>query len=97
MKKWFAKISCGIGMTCHELIESDTEDNAERIARDICIDWASSYGYYQDEGYFGDFDQLYREDSEEENEDGEMEYGEVSELDYYVVEYDPEEHDGYLY
>lgn len=97
MKKWFAKISCGAGMTCYETIEAPNKDKAERLAREECIDWASSFGYYQDLDYFGDNDQLYREDSEEENEDGGIEYTVTSELVYYVEEYIPEEHDDYLY
>lgn len=93
MKKWFATISCGNGMTKHELIEFDTYEEADSWAREDCVDFATSYGYYQDLDYFGDLDQLYREDSWCDEEE---EYTDVSELDYHVCEYDPEEHEGYL-
>ncbi|CAM0058941.1 hypothetical protein VPHK406_0182 [Vibrio phage K406] len=93
MTKWFATISCGNGMTKWELIEEPDYDSADRWAREDCIDFASSYGYYQDLDHFGDYDQLYKEDSWcDEEED----YMDITELDYFVVEYDPEEHDGYL-
>lgn len=92
-QNWFATISCGHGMTKWELIENCTFEEAESWAREDCIDWASSFGYYQDGDYFADNDQLYKEDSW--NEDT-KEYTDIAELDYYVEEYDPEEHDGYL-
>lgn len=92
-KKWFATISCGNGMTKWELIEGLSYDEAECWAREDCIDFASSYGYYQDIDYFGDHDQLYKEDSWCEEEEA---YTDIAELDYYIEHYDPEEHDGYL-
>ena len=92
-QKWFAEISCGNGMTKWELIEDCDYEQAESWAREDCVDWASSFSYYQDEDYFGDLDQLYKEGSWDEESE---EYGDVSELDYYVEEYDPEEHDDYL-
>lgn len=92
-EKWFATISCGNGMVKWELIEGLTYDEAERWAREDCIDFASGYGYYQDIDYFGDYDQLYKEDSWCEEEES---YTDIAELDYYIEHYDPEEHDGYL-
>lgn len=90
-QKWFAEISCGNGMTKWELIEGCDYEEAERLAREDCIDFAQECGYEQDEDYFGELDSLGK-DWDEETE----EYGDVSELDYYVEEYDPEEHDDYL-
>jgi hypothetical protein len=93
VNKWFATISCGNGMTKWELISGGTLEEAEKWAREDCIDWASAFGYYQDCDHFGDYDQLGREDSWCDEEE---EYFDRSELDYYVVPYDPEEHDDYL-
>ncbi len=93
MNKYFATISCGNGMTTRMLLEAADESKAESEARDECIAWASSFGYYQDYDYFGDNDQLAKEDSFCDEEE---EYTDVSELEYCVVEYNPEEHDGYL-
>jgi len=92
--KWIAKLSCGNRMGSAELIEADTEEDADALARQFCIDLASIYGYYQDLDLFGDYDQLYEEASWDEDEE---EYTNISELEYYVEIYDPEEHDGELY
>ncbi len=94
MNKYFATISCGNGMTTREIIEAESESAADTEARALCIEWASSFGYCQDIDHFGDYDQLYQEDSFCEDEDT---YTDISELEYYVCEYDPEEHNGYLY
>lgn len=94
MIKWVAKLSCGNGMNAAELIEAGTEEAADMLARQFCIDLASSYGYYQDLDLFGDYDQLYNESSWDEDDE---EYTDISELEYYVEIYDPEEHDGHLY
>ncbi len=93
-KNWFSKISCGHGMTKYELIENKTYDQADQWAREDCIEWASSYGYYTDLDYFGDLDQLYRDGSWDEETE---EYLDVTELDYYIEEYNPEKHDDHLY
>ena len=94
MKKWFAKMSCGNGMNSAELVEAKTEEDADSVARELCIDLASSYGYYQDIDLLGDYDQVYNEDSWDEDAE---EWTDIQELEYYVEEYDPEEHNGYLY
>lgn len=96
MKKkrtWFATISCGNGMTKWEKYENMTQEEADNHARLDCIDWAECFGYYQDIDYFGDYDQLGKDSSWDDETE---EYYDVSELEYYVEEYDPEEHDGYL-
>ena len=92
-KKWFATLSCGLGMVQWEIVEAYTYKEADREARQLCIDFASSYGYEQDYEYFGDYDQLCKEDSWCEEEE---EYTDISELDYFVEDYNPEEHGGYL-
>ena len=92
-QNWFATISCGNGMTKWELIEDCTFSEAEEWAREDCIDWAQGFGYYQDLDYFGDYDQLYKDGSWDEDTE---EYTDVAELDYCVEEYNPEEHDDYL-
>tara|TARA_Y100000588_G_scaffold170332_1_gene184139 strand:- start:8702 stop:8992 length:291 start_codon:yes stop_codon:yes gene_type:complete len=92
-RTWFAKISCGAGMTKWEKYENMTQAEADDHARLDCIDWAESFGYYQDIDYFGDYDQLGKDGSWDDETE---EYGDISELEYYVEYYDPEEHDGYL-
>ncbi len=91
--KFFGTVTFGNGATQWELIEADSPEEADRMLREVCIDFASSYGYDQNVGYFGDYDQLCNEDSWCEEE---REYTDIGELDYYAVGYDPEEHDGYL-
>lgn len=94
MKKrrtWFATISCGVGMIKWEKYENMTSEEATDYARSDCIDFSQEYGYEQDEDHFSELDSLGRNWDEETEE-----YEDVSELDYYIEEYDPEEHDGYL-
>lgn len=93
-KKYFIKCSVGAGMNSCELEVFKSYDEAENYARESCLELASEYGYYNDEDYFGDLDQLYQEDSWDEETE---EYTDLGELEYYVEEYDPEEHDGELY
>lgn len=92
--KYFIKCSVGEGMNSTELVDLDSYDEAEGYAREQCLELASEYGYYNDEDYFGDLDQLYNEDSWDEETE---EYTDQSELEYYVEEYVPDEHDGLLY
>lgn len=90
--KWFATLDIGYpGMLGYCLIEADTEEQAEDLAREECIDWADSYGFYQDEEHFGDRDQLGREWDEDEDA-----YNEEGTLGPSVEPYNPEEHGGYL-
>lgn len=92
MKKFVAFLSVGLaGMKQADLIEARDEEAALEVAREMCVDFASSYGYEQDYDYFGDNDQLGCDWDEEDEE-----YTQTGELDYYVEEYDAEEHDGYL-
>ncbi|QXN60189.1 hypothetical protein KUA24_122 [Vibrio phage HNL01] len=91
--KYFAKISCGIGMTTYAVLEEVDLESAEIRARNLCIDLADDYGYHQDEEYLDTLDQVVREDSWcEESE----EYLDVEELEYTVDIYNPEQHDNYL-
>ena len=89
MKKYFLKYEIGAGMFGTELYEADTLEKAEEFARDLCIDMASSYGYYQDMDYFGEMDSVANEDSWDEDD---QEYTDVGFLEYYAEEYNPEEH-----
>lgn len=93
MIKWFTRVSCGCGMSDATVEEAKDETEALSHARELCIDLSSSYGYYQDEDYFGECDSLYQEDSWDEETE---EYTDISDLEYYVEVYDPEEHDGDL-
>jgi hypothetical protein len=92
MKKYFATLNFGFpGCESHELIVADTEEEAQDIAYDMCIDLASSYGFEQDEYHFGDRDTVGK-DWDEDAED----YVETGFLDPSVEEYDPLVHDNYL-
>ena len=93
INKYFAKCSIGAGMESYELIEEDSFDKAEELARSLCIDLADSYGFYQNEEYFGELDSVAQEDSWDEDEE---EYTNIGFLEYYVEDYNPEEHDDYL-
>lgn len=80
-----------VGTDFYELIEANTLEEAEDIARSLVVDWASSYGFDQDYDFFGDCDQVgYGWDDEEED------YDQVGELESWVENYEPPEHDMYL-
>ena len=94
MSKYFYKLYVGPGMESTGLIESDlNEANLYDYLREECIQFADSYGYYQDEDYFGgSLDQVGANwDDEEEC------YEDERELEYYFEDYDSEEHDGQVY
>lgn len=92
MKTWFVTLEFGIGgCRGYDLVEADTVDEAYIEAYEKCIEWAESYGYEQNQDYFGDLDSVGREWDEEEEC-----YCEEGFLDPGVVEYNPERHDGYL-
>ena len=99
MIKWFYKVGfdiCGCDYT--GIIEAETEEQALDEAREIAIENAQSYGFEQDEEFFGDLDQVgnnwYEDPDDEESED--VGYEQTGYLSYYVVEYDPEKHDAYI-
>lgn len=90
--KWFATIDFGqSGCGTHMLIEADTQEKANELAREHTIDWASSYGFEQDPDYFGEYDSVGRNWDEYEQE-----YEDIGFIDCDAEPYDPEEHDGYL-
>ena len=93
MKKFFIHCTIGTGMNSYHLIESDSYCAAEEEARLFCIELAESYGYYQNEDYFGERDSVAEEDSWDEDEE---DYGNIGFLEYETSYYTPEEHDGYL-
>lgn len=91
--KFFVRMDFGIlGCSGTELIEASSFSDAEKIAYDMTVDWAESYGYEQNESVFGDLDTLGFEWSEEEEE-----YLSEGFIDPSVEEYDPQVHDGELY
>lgn len=91
MNKYFATISAGAGMKTWIVVYAPDVETAEEEARGECIEWAESFGYKQDEDFFGDLDQLGKEWNNEEEG-----YSDVSELEYYAVPYDSEKHKDWL-
>lgn len=92
-KDWFAKLHFGIcGCDGHTLFKDMTREQAEREAYEETLEWASSYGFEQDEEAFGDLDTVGADFDEETGE-----YSQTRFIDSVVEEYDPEQHDGYLY
>lgn len=92
MKKFF--ITYGFGYAGCEgagVITAENIDEATDEARCAALSNAESFGYYQDEDYFGDLDQVGRPAEEEDDE--EDAYLETGTLDYYAVPYVPETHD----
>ena len=89
MNKYFYRVSIGLsGCDSTGIIEAETEDQALEYAIEEAIQNAESYGFYQDEEYFGDLDQV----GSEWDEDDQW-YNQSGYLDYYVELYIPEEHD----
>ena len=92
-KDWFVTLQFGIvGCTGYEVFKNMTQDEAQAGAYEECIQWASSYGYEQDQDVFGDLDTVGADFDEETGE-----YGQEGFIDPEVTEYHPEKHDGYLY
>lgn len=81
-----------VGADMHEVGEFNSLQEAENCAREMVIEFASSYGFDQDEDYFGDLDSV----GADWDEEGEC-YEQEGFLEYWVEEYNPEEHDCYLY
>jgi len=102
MIKYFYRVSFGfVGCESTGVLEAKNELAAHETARELAIENAESFGYYQDEDVFGDLDTVgspaenLTEEEEEEEEELEFEgYDEVGELDYYVEVYNSEKHDG---
>jgi hypothetical protein len=74
MQKWLAHLDFGVP-TCstYEVIEADSYEEACKQAYDLTIEWAQSYGYEQNEEYFGCLDELgcdWDEDAEEYEQTG---------------------------
>ena len=92
MKKWFAELSFSIvGCDAHKIIEAATYDEAYQQAYEDTVDWASSFGYEQNDEVFGDLDTVGCDWDEDEQE-----YSQQGFINPHVVPYDPEKHDGYL-
>lgn len=89
LKTWFYQVSFGIcGCNDTGTLEAPTEAEALDVARELAIDNAEMYGYYQDKDFFGDLDQVGNSYLEDDNE-----YEQIGTLDYYVEPYNPEKHD----
>jgi len=77
----------GSGYT--EVVEADSIETAEELARQLAIECAESYGFQQDFEEFGTYDEVgYLCDDEESG------YSETGTLDYEAVPYNEEEHEG---
>lgn len=93
MEKFFIHCTIGAGMNSYHLVEEDSYEKAEELARSLCIELSESYGYYQNEDYFGERDSVAQEDSWDEDEE---EYTDIGFLEYETAYYTPDEHDDYL-
>ena len=93
MEKFFIHCTIGAGMNSYSLVEAESYKKAENEARQLCIELAESYGYYQNEEHFGELDSVADEDSWEEDEG---DYSNVGFLEYETSYYTPDDHDGYL-
>jgi hypothetical protein len=90
--KYVAFLEFGVaGCRGTELIEAESKEEAEGVARELTLEWASSFGYEQDYDHFGDLDTLGCEWLDEEEE-----YAQEGFIDSFVEEYNPEKHDGIL-
>lgn len=90
--KWFTKLSLDtVGHSTYCVIEADNEDEALGLAREECISFAESYGYYQDEDHFGELDSVGKDFDEEADE-----YEQTGFLDYTVVPYVHKYHGNYV-
>ena len=99
MIKYFYRVSFGfVGCESTGLLEAKNEEAALEIVRELAIENAESFGYYQDEDAFGDLDTVGAvAENLTEDEGAELEfegYGEVGQLDYYAEVYNSEKHDG---
>jgi|TARA_R100000084_G_C4625503_1_gene135573 hypothetical protein len=99
MIKYFYRVSFGfVGCESTGLLEAKNEEAALEIVRELAIENAESFGYYQDEDAFGDLDTVGAvAENLTEEEEAELEfegYGEVGQLDYYAEVYNSEKHDG---
>jgi len=92
MEKYFYTVSFGLaGCEGAGVLEAENVEAAEDCARDLSIENAEMFGFYQDEDAFQDLDTVAEEDDGEEFEyPG---YEETGTLDYYVELYVPEKHD----
>lgn len=90
MVDYLATLNFGVGGTTqHEVISADTEEQANEIAYEMCVEHAGSYGFEQNEDYFGDLDSLGSNWDEEEQA-----YESEGFVDSYVEVYNHEEHEG---
>lgn len=89
--KYYIRCEIGSGMFTDELIEARSKEHAEGLARVMCIELADSYGYYQDEDYFGELDSVGKDYNDEEGF-----YENEAFMEYYAELYDSERHDELL-
>lgn len=95
MKTYFITYGFGYaGCEGSALIKAGNEEQALDTARHEAITNAEAFGFYQDQTYFGNLDEVGRPLEEEEQE--EEEYEETGTLEYTAVEYVPEIHDDLL-
>lgn len=99
LKTWFYKVGFDIyGCDSTGTLEAATKEAALKTAREIAIENAQSFGFEQDEEFFGDLDQVgntwYDDPDDEESED--VGYEQSGYLSYFVEPYDPEKHNTYI-
>lgn len=91
MKQYAAKLDFGYPtMTTWLLLEAESHEEAYQMAYEETVEWASMFGFYQDEN-LGNLDEVGCDWNEEEQE-----FSQTGSIDPYVELYDPEKHNGYL-
>lgn len=90
MNKYFYTVTIGTRMDATGLIQTKlSTDEIDQYLRVLAIENAESFGYYQDEDYFGGFLDSVGRDWDDEEEC----YADERDLEYWFELYDPEEHD----
>lgn len=92
MKQYAAALDFGYpSMTTWILVEAESLEEAYQVAYEETVEWASSFGFYQDPEHLVDLDEVGCDWDEEEQE-----FSQTGLIDPLVELYDPEKHDGYL-
>jgi hypothetical protein len=94
---FFYEVDAGTGTQLTGILEEDTLEKAEEVARMYAIENAESYGYEQNLEAFGCLDTVGKPneyyDPESDDEDDHEEYSETVDVTWVVEPYDPLEHD----
>lgn len=91
-QQYAAKLDFGYPtMTTWLLLEAESYEEAYQMAYEETVEWASMFGFYQDEENLGTLDDVgYGWDEDEQ------EFSQTGSIDPLVELYDPKKHDGHL-